>query len=530
MADDQATSTHDLWKNAPCGLLLASDDGTILRVNATFCSWTGYQAEHLEGKWRVQNLLSIGGRIFHQTHWAPLLQLQGSVAEVKLDVVAYSGERIPMLLNAVRRDRDGSRCIEFATMVVKERNLYEKELIAARRAAEESLTARAVAESQLKLVNDQLSAADRRKDEFLAILAHELRNPLAPIRNALEVLNEIAFPNEVASHMQQIISRQVRQMTRLVDDLLDVARINRGHIDILRVPTDLRAVATDAVETLRPIYDAKRIELSLSVPTSAINVDGDAARLAQVVGNLLNNALKFTDTDGSVDLRLTRNDNEGVLTIKDTGIGISESDLPRLFEMFMQVDSSVGRAQGGLGIGLMLVKYIVESHGGCVSVRSEGLRHGSEFEIRLPISTAASERRQAALPALSKSGPTLRKVLVVDDNEDGAMSMAEYLRLHGHDVCTVFNGESALTISAAQTFDSIVLDIGLPGLDGYEVAARIRAGERNRSTKLIALTGWGQDSDRLKSAEAGFDLHLVKPVNPSELAAAVISDRTSGSS
>jgi PAS domain S-box-containing protein len=511
----------DGWQSAACGLLMTTFDGTIVRANATFAAWAGYSREQLESGKRFQDLLTIGGRIFHQTHWAPLLHLQGSVAEVKVEILAASGEKIPMLMNVARKRQGGDEFDHLSLMIVRERHQYERELIAARRSAEDALAARMTAESKLQTLYDGLAEADRRKDEFLAVLAHELRNPLAAIRSALETLGGDELPPDVATRMLAIVTRQTHQLSRLVDDLLDVARINRGHITIKRDPFELGSALREVIDTYRPLFESRRLVLRYDVGDPDINVAGDSARIEQLLGNLLNNAMKFTDADGTVHVTLKKDGDDALLSVRDTGIGITRENLPRLFQMFVQVRASLERSQGGLGIGLMLVKFIAEKHGGAVSAHSDGAGHGATFEVRLPLSQAAQGEPRAMdveTPAQPSAG---RRVLLVDDSEDGAAAMAEYLRMQRHDVTIAHTGESALDIFRATDFDVVVLDIGLPGIDGYEVARSIRNDARGATLRLIALTGWGQPSDMALSKSAGFDLHLVKPVGPRDLIAAI---------
>jgi PAS domain S-box-containing protein len=521
--------TTAMWEDAPCGLLVLSTDGTIRRVNDTFAGWLGYSKSDLEGARLFQDCLTAGGRIFHQTHWAPLLHLQGSVAEVKLEVVTADGKKTPMLMNAVRRRHGNEEFDHLALMIVRERHEYERELVTARRNAEEALAARMVAESNLQTLYDGLAEAGRHKDEFLAILAHELRNPLAAIRSALEMLADGNLRVEVAARMQAIVTRQVRQLSRLVDDLLDVARINRGHIEIKHEPVELRTVFVDVLETYRPLFGSCGIALRHDVEDTALDILGDAARMEQLLGNLLNNAMKFTNAGGTVTVTLKKESDHALLVVRDTGIGITSENLPRLFQLFVQVRGAMERSQGGLGIGLMLVKFITEKHGGQVLVHSEGVGHGTTFEVRLPLSTIVRPDERAATVHDTAATSIPRRILLVDDSEDGAASMAEYLRHHGHRVTIAHTGEIGLDLFRTHEFDVLVLDIGLPGIDGYEVARRIRADRRGSPLQLIALTGWGQPSDMALSKAAGFDLHLVKPISPRDLLAAIDAQLIIGS-
>jgi PAS domain S-box-containing protein len=374
----------------------------------------------------------------------------------------------------------------------------------------------AVAIENARLYHD-LREADRRKDEFLAMLAHELRNPLAPIRNSLEVLRVRRVNGDAAERAREMMARQVQHLVRLVDDLLDVSRIMRGKIELRKERVELHKVVERAVETAHPALDAQGHALTVSLPPEPIWLEADPIRLAQVVANLLNNAAKYTEKAGQVALTVERHGGEVVLRVKDTGIGIAPEMLPRLFELFMQAERSLARSQGGLGIGLALVKKLVEMHGGRVSASSAGPGKGSEFTIRLPVLPAhAGQEAKAPAPGPVQTPERLR-VLVVDDNVDAAESLAMVLRFLKQDVQVAHDGPSALEAARTYRPDFIILDIGLPGLSGHDVARELRQQPEFRETLLVAVTGYGQDEDRRRSQEAGFDLHLTKPVEPSDL-------------
>jgi signal transduction histidine kinase len=361
----------------------------------------------------------------------------------------------------------------------------------------------------------ELRQADRRKDEFLAVLAHELRNPLAPIRNAIHVLKLAGARGEIVEQAQQMAERQIQHMTRLVDDLLDVSRIMRGKVELRREPVDLATVISRAVETARPTIDAEGHELTISLPDEPVWVEADVVRLAQIVSNLLNNSAKYTPNGGRISLTAAREGQYAVVRVRDTGIGIPPEMLPRIFDMFMQVEPTSARSKIGLGIGLTLVKNLVGLHGGTVEAHSAGAGEGSEFIVRLPLAAAPSEKDGARMgggPATR--GVPRRRLLVVDDNVDAAESLAMLLRLGGHDVQVAHDGAAALKLAAASPPDLAFLDIGMPGMDGYELARRVRKHEGLRDVYLVALTGWGQEEDRRRTREAGFDHHLVKPVEP----------------
>ena len=360
-----------------------------------------------------------------------------------------------------------------------------------------------------------LAEASERKDEFLAMLAHELRNPLAPILNAIHLHRQerVVSPGQQAA--TSMIDRQVRHLTRLVDDLLDVSRITKGKIHLRKQRVELSTVVHQAVETARPLIDSRKHEITVSLPPEAVWLEADPARLEQVLGNLLNNAAKYTEPCGHIWLTAEREGPEVILRVKDTGIGILPEMLPRIFDLFVQADRSLDRAQGGLGIGLTLVKRLVQLHEGKIEAHSPGVGKGSEFVVRmLAVSEVTPINTECVPECPAESGRPLR-VLIVEDNPDTAESLAMLLRLYGHEVKTANAGPAGLQATLSQNPDVVLLDIGLPGIDGYEVARRIR--EKTDKPLLIAMTGYGQNEDRERSKEAGFKYHLVKPVDPAKL-------------
>jgi signal transduction histidine kinase/CheY-like chemotaxis protein len=365
----------------------------------------------------------------------------------------------------------------------------------------------------------ELKEADRRKDEFLAMLAHELRNPLAPIRNALHLMRMPGLSDETIEQARQMTERQVLHLVRLVDDLLDVSRIMRGRIELRKEPVELADVIARAVETAQPVLDARGQELVLTVPPGPLRLEADPARLTQVIGNLLNNAAKFSQRPGRVWLTAEKSlqGNEVVLIVKvrDEGSGIQADLLQHVFDLFVQGDRTLARSHGGLGIGLTVVRKLVELHGGSVTAHSEGPGKGSEFIVRLPVELdqPACQTGQTGTPAETAGW----RVLVVDDNVDAAESLTLLLRLRGHEVQKAHTGPEALRAAAEHRPEVVVLDIGLPGMDGYEVARRLRQEPRFQETVLVAVTGYGKEDDRRRSEEAGFDHHLVKPVDPQAL-------------
>jgi PAS domain S-box-containing protein len=362
-----------------------------------------------------------------------------------------------------------------------------------------------------------LREADRRKDVFLATLAHELRNPLAPIRNAAQMLGSSKLEPDQLHWAQGVIQRQVKHMAWLLDDLLDVARITQGKLELKRQHITLNGVVDTAVETARPLLDSKNHRFIVALPADPVTLDADPLRLSQVLSNLLTNAAKYTDAGGHITLSGHIEDGRLSLSVKDNGIGIPPESLNGIFAMFSQVEAAAGRSEGGLGIGLALVHGLTELHGGIVEAKSAGLGQGSEFIVKLPIVTRVAVTTPTA-EAQART-PIRSRVLVADDNQDAADSLAMLLEMAGHDVRVVHEGLSA--VSVAHTFrpDTVLLDIGMPQLNGYEVARALRKEPWGAGITLIALTGWGQDSDRQKAIEAGFDRHLTKPVDPDTLEA-----------
>ena len=370
---------------------------------------------------------------------------------------------------------------------------------------------------------EALKAADKRKDEFLAVLAHELRNPMAPIANALNIMKLVSNDQKALANARQVIERQLNQLVRLVDDLLDVSRITQGKLALRKSPVLLAGIVESAVETSRPMIDAHRHVLSVSLPPEEIRMFADPTRLSQVLSNLLNNACKYTNDGGQIFLTAWREDDEVRISVRDTGIGIPKEQLRDIFTMFMQVASAREGTRSGLGIGLTLVKELVELHGGSIEARSEG--RGSEFIVRLPVDPISAE--QPALPSPATEASTGRRVLVVDDNVDSAESFAQILELQGYQCRIAHDGPEALLVARHFRPEIIFLDIGLPTISGYEVAQQIRQWDTDKSIRIAALTGWGQEDDRRRSREAGFDHHFVKPVDAQELASFLADEAVS---
>ncbi|MEO8754996.1 MAG: PAS domain S-box protein [Casimicrobiaceae bacterium] len=378
-----------------------------------------------------------------------------------------------------------------------------------------SKTARDITARKRK--EEELSNSDRRKTEFLALLAHELRNPLAPLANAVQIMRIAGGGEEKVLSACAMMDRQVGQMVRLVDDLLDVSRINRGKIELRTEILDLASAVSQAVESCRPALEGLGQELTITWPLQHIYLHGESARVSQVVGNLLHNASKFTEKGGRIWLTIEREAHDAVIRVRDSGVGIAADQLSAIFEMFTQLDSSLEQSQGGLGLGLALVKTLVEMHGGTVTASSGGVGRGSEFVVRLPTVSETPEV-QPPQPTVSEPRQALPlRILVVDDNRDSAESLAELLKLTGNETHIAYDGLEAVEAAAALLPHVVILDIGMPRLNGYEAARRIRERSGGDDIVLVALTGWGQEEDRQKSVDAGFNAHMVKPISFDDL-------------
>ncbi|HUD00084.1 MAG TPA: ATP-binding protein, partial [Candidatus Polarisedimenticolaceae bacterium] len=359
---------------------------------------------------------------------------------------------------------------------------------------------------------EAMREADRRKDEFLATLAHELRNPLAPIRNSLHILRLNGESKPGTEQVYEMMERQVNQMVRLVDDLLEISRITRGQIELRKERVSLTTVIQSAVEVSKPLIEEAGHYLEISLPTQTLTFEADPVRLEQIVSNLLNNAAKYTNPGGRIWLAAQRESDSVVISVRDSGIGIAPDMLPRIFEMFTQSEHSAGRTQGGLGIGLTLVRSLVEMHGGSVEARSPGPGKGSEFIVRLPVHE--NLRTEMAPENMRHFGQlSSQRVLVVDDNRDAADSLGKLLNLAGAEARAVYNGFAALEVLPTYQPAVLLVDIGMPDMDGYELARRVRQLPDCEDLTLIALTGWGQAEDRQRSQAAGFDFHLTKPAD-----------------
>jgi PAS domain S-box-containing protein len=484
---------RSLFENAGVGNAeIDPETGRFLRVNRRYCEMTGYGADELLG----MTFLDVNhpdDRAATRERIEPFLRERVEGFEHEKRFLRKDGSTIwVQVIGTHIRDAEGrpTRMLGCARDVTARRRIEQ-----------------------------ELRDADRRKDEFLAMLAHELRNPLAPIRNALGMLGLADDDPATRRWAGEVIDRQVRHLTSLVDDLLDVARTAQGQVALPRTPVAVAALVGSAVESSRPLIDARRHHLAVDLPAEVLHVEGDATRLAQVVLNLLNNAAKYTPEGGHIRLSVAAEDGAVVLRVADDGEGIAPELLPRVFDLFTQASRTPDRTQGGLGIGLTLVRRLVELHGGTVAARSAGPGRGAEFLVRLPrLATAPPAADTLPLaPAVPSTPAHARRVLVVDDNRDTADTLGRLLRRLGHAVAVAYDGPDALGTVAAFGPDLVLLDIGLPGLDGYEVARRLRGDPALDGVSLIALTGYGGESDRRKGVEAGFDDHLVKPVEIEQL-------------
>jgi signal transduction histidine kinase/CheY-like chemotaxis protein len=367
--------------------------------------------------------------------------------------------------------------------------------------------------AQLRATEAALREADHRKDLFLATLAHELRNPLAPIRAAAQILASPKLSPPQLQWAQNVIHRQVGHMALLLDDLLDIARITQGKLELKKTRVTLTDVVESAVEAARPLIDSKQHQLTVTLPPEKLSFEADELRLSQVLSNLLTNAAKYTDPAGHIALSGTVHNGTLRLTVKDDGIGLSSEALTRIFEMFSQIESAATRSEGGLGIGLALVKRLLDLHGGTIEARSDGPGHGSEFTVRLPLNDDPSSPVPAE-PGSATTATAAHRVMIADDNKDAADSLAMLLELAGHEVRVARGGRAALSLARTFRPDVAIVDIGMPDLNGYEVARQLRREPWGAAISLVALTGWGRDDDRQQASDAGFDRHITKPVDP----------------
>lgn len=488
-------------------IISKSLDGTIQSWNAAAERLFGYTSQQAVGQ--HISLIIPPERIAEEDQIIARLKEGQRIEHFETERVRSNGQHITVSLT-ISPLKDDSGNVIGASKIVRD--------VTERRRLEDNLR---------KLASD-LSEADRRKNEFLATLAHELRNPLAPMSNMLEVLKRAGNDGEVVKQAHETIERQLAQMVRLVDDLLDLNRITHDRLELRRSEVELATVIQQAVEVARPLIDAAGQKLTIDLPDEPIHLYADHARLAQVFGNLLNNSCKYTRTNGAISLRAERNGNDEVLvSVRDNGAGIPSDKIDSIFDMFMQVDRSSERSRDGLGIGLTLVKRLVEMHGGSIEARSDGEGQGSEFIVHLPIISKSAVASLPAADLASKSSPQ-RRILIVDDNRDSADSLAMLFEINGNQTYLAHDGVEALEAIESHHPEVVLLDIGLPKLDGHEVCRRVREQPWGKDIVMIALTGWGQEDDRRKSEEAGFNGHLVKPVDYDKLLALLASEKISG--
>lgn len=468
---------HDIIENLPQGVVTVSQDNTILYCNQSF-------GEMLRGEPHS----FIGGSIFDlfsaQDRSSLESQLKGATdrpTPPKLSLRSHEGRQLPVTVSFTRAPQSPTVCMVLTP-------IHEASPIA---------------------------QSDRDQDEVLAMLAHELRNPLAPIANAVHMLGNWnrGANNVIVQVACDIVDRQVKQMTRVVDDLLEISRITRGTITLQKTPADITSIVIAAIETTVPLIELRKHKLNIARPTEVLEVDVDIIRMTQVVSNLLSNAAKYTDDGGEISLSVARDGDEVVISVRDNGTGISPTLLPNIFELFTQAERTLDRSQGGLGIGLALVRSLVQLHHGTVHAYSEGLGLGSEFVVRLPLRSASQPSPQPKVAA----HPSQHRILVVDDNVDSAMTLALMLETMGHESVVAHDGLSALESTESFRPNLILLDVGLPGMNGFEVAQHIRATPHLKNIVIAGLTGYGEEEDRKRSEEAGFNYHFVKPINPEAL-------------
>jgi PAS domain S-box-containing protein len=491
-----------LFAAAPMGVFVCDTDAVIQHYNAWAVKLWGREPtcgveKHCGSTklWRPDGTLLPHA----QSPTVEVLRTGIPADNVEVSIERPDGSRLPVLVNfAPLKDARG----EITGVITSFVDITERILL------ERKTQEQAVA----------LADLHRRKDEFLAMLSHELRNPLAPIANAVYLLRAEGDGTRLQQQARSVIERQVGQLTRLVNDLLEVSRITTGQVRLEQERLDMRQVVERAVGTVQPLIDRRKHDLTVSLPAEPVWLHADPSRLEQVVVNLLNNAAKYTEDGGRIAVAVGQEGDEMVLRVRDTGVGIAPELLPRIFDLFTQADRSLDRSQGGLGIGLSLVRGLVEMHRGTVEVTSDGLGRGSEFVVRLPV--LLSPAPPATPPEEPAERPAhARRVLVVDDNVDTAESLAELLKLSGHDVRLAHTGPDAVDAAMAFAPEVVLLDIGLPGLNGYEVARRLRANPALTGLRLVAVTGYGRDTDLQLAKEAGFDQHMVKPVDPAKVLA-----------
>jgi PAS domain S-box-containing protein len=475
------------FNSAPLSLTISSlVTGKLIEVNDTFVAVTGFSRDEAIGRTTAE--LGVWARPDDREQELADVASAGLLRNREYVFRVRGGQEITGILSAETIEIGGEPCALTVIQDITDRKKFEQ----------------------------ALREADRRKDEFLATLAHELRNPLAPIRNGIEVLKRAPGDAAASATVLEMMDRQLAQMVRLVDDLLDVSRISRGKIDLRTEPVELSAAVRNALEVTRPAIEAAGHDLAVDLPNESVFVEADLTRLSQVLSNLLDNAAKYTPHGGHIRLAVEPAATEVTIRIRDNGIGIPGTMIGQVFDLFTQVDGSLERSQSGLGIGLTIVKRLVEMHGGTIAARSEGAGKGTEFVVQLPRLVAQADVNERPSLAAGKAGPQ-RRVLVVDDNRDAAESTAMMLEIMGHETRAAHDGPEALAAGESFRPDTILLDIGMPGMNGYETCRRLRATPWGRDAVVVAVTGWGQEDDRERSREAGFDYHMTKPVEPEAL-------------
>ena len=514
LRDRQNARYYALIESAPDVILNIDSEGIIRLANPAAAQQFGFSADELIGR-KAAFLFQT------PSAWENLWQAAnaGSAPARPIEVrVRRKDGTLRYFEVSAARWRDGTRTFTTAILRdVNDRRDAETALRQSERQSRENAKALKELNEVLKENSAKLNEMDRRKDEFLATLAHELRNPLAPLRNGLQLLKLAKDDPGLVERTRQMMDLQLGQMVRLIDDLLDIGRIATDRIDLNKERTTLDRIVRQAIETSSPLIHAQNHELTIDLPSREITLDADVVRLAQVFANLLNNAAKYTPPSGRIAITAEEHADSVTVRVSDNGIGIPREHLPHVFEMFMQVDKSLERAQGGLGIGLSLVKRLVEMHRGSVEAQSKGPGQGTEFIVRLPTANARAETELPAVAEVSAAPSTGHRILVVDDNEDAASSLALLLRLMGHDTRTANDGFEAIEVADRFQPDVALLDLGMPRLNGYETARRMRQKPWGQGMLLVALTGWGQEADRRRSNDAGFNSHLIKPVDVAEI-------------
>jgi signal transduction histidine kinase len=520
-------SAEELFDEAPCGYVSTLPDGTVLKSNRTLLDWLGRQRSDVEGKLRLQDLLTVPGRIYYDTHLAPMLRMQKQFREVALEFVRDGSAPLSAIVHAVQKNdaRDQPLVVQYAIFEAAHRRQYERELLLARNAAEQATRV----EREARATAERMSRA---KDDVLALVSHELRTPLSAILGWVQVLRMKFSANAEVAHGLEVIERNTRIQARLVEDLLDMSRVISGKLRLEVQEVGLASVVASAIETAEASMRAKGIRLQQVLDPGVI-VSGDPARLQQVFWNLLSNAVKFTPRDGSIRVVMQRVNSHVEIAVVDSGLGMNPELIAHVFERFRQADSSATRETGGLGLGLSLVKYLVEMHGGSIAAQSEGEGRGSTFIVSLPALAMQSSVRgsidadtevfktDASLGDLSLRG---LQILVVDDSSDAREAIRQLLFQRGARVTTAGSAAEALTLAAQVRPDVLISDIGLPTEDGYELLRKLRMlGEDVGRVPAIALTAMSRLEDRTQALLAGYQSHLAKPVDATELLVTIAS-------